>query len=105
MRNARPILPWNVSRTPTGKAVDSFRDGGWTLLGSGLKTVEKAVQNFDLKLCTGGGPAFRPTLKGPHCRHLVITFVQANRDRRGRMNTRNVNEVLAARKSNGQQAA
>jgi len=70
MRNARPILPWNVNRKLHQK---NFATADVELLGSGLKVVEKAVQRYELKSVQAADRRFAATLK-VHIAAISITL-------------------------------
>ncbi|MEI2724387.1 MAG: hypothetical protein V9H26_12905 [Verrucomicrobiota bacterium] len=71
MRSARPIPALEQGPdAPPEKLLLHFATADVTLLGSGLKAVEKAVQQLRVEIRAGGEPAFCRHIENPHCRRL-----------------------------------
>ena len=73
-RAANPALDTEPDAPPE-KLLIHFATADVTLLGSGLKTVERAIQNFDLKFVKAADRRFAPTLK-THIAAVAITFTK-----------------------------
>ena len=73
-RAANPALE-NEPDAPPEKLLICFAAAEVTLLGSGLKSVERAIQNYELKFVKSADRRFAATLK-THVAAVTITFTK-----------------------------
>ena len=73
-RAANPRLE-NEPDAPPEKLLICFAAAEVTLLGSGLKFVERAIQNYELKFVKSADRRFAPTLK-THVAAVAIAFTK-----------------------------
>lgn len=71
-RVANPALE-NEPDAPPEKLLICFAAAEVTLLGSGLRSVERAIQNYELKFVKSADRRFAPALK-THIAAVAITF-------------------------------